>query len=114
MPLATADVPVMPDVMSMPYASGPRPRSNDTIWFVLVALVPFLGLSTALGMWVSNPLRYNPRSVLHVTGTRPMNGTRNVLPNAFVAADIFYKDHPNADSHWGGQVRLRTLFAGGT
>lgn len=73
----------------MPYATVPRPyRSRDAAVFVLVALLPFIGLTATLGVWISDPLRFDPRGTLHVTGTRPMNGARNVLPNAFIAADL--------------------------
>lgn len=84
----------MPDAVStMSYATVPRPsrsatRSRDAAVFVLAALVPFIGLAATMGVWVSNPLRFNPRGTLHVTGTRPANGARHVLPNAFVAADL--------------------------
>src|SRR5688572_24465895 len=79
----------MPDAVSMHYAPVSRPRrSRDTIAFVLVALVPFIGLAAAMTQWVANPLKFNPRSVLRVVGTRPVNGARNFLPNGFVAADV--------------------------
>jgi hypothetical protein len=39
-------------------------------------------------MWIANPVRFNPKATLHVTGTRPIDGARDVLPNAFVAADL--------------------------
>src|SRR5829696_1971219 len=74
--------------MSMPYAPVLSTRNRDAMWFVLAALIPLLGLSTALGMWIANPLRFNPKAVLHISGTRPTNGAKNVLPNAFIAADL--------------------------
>ncbi|MDQ3440227.1 MAG: Ig-like domain-containing protein, partial [Planctomycetota bacterium] len=78
----------MPDAVSMHYAPVSRPRSRDAIVFVIVALVPFIGLAATMTAWVANPLKFNPRSVLHVTGTRPVHGSRNILPNGFVAADL--------------------------
>jgi glucose/arabinose dehydrogenase len=74
-------------VSTMPYAV-PRPRNRDAFIFICVALVPFIGLATTLTVWVSNPMKFNKWRVLHVTNTRPMDGARNVLPNAFVAADL--------------------------
>src|SRR5215207_2684256 len=79
----------MPDAVSMHYAPVFRPRRNrDTIAFVIVALIPFIGLAATVTHWVANPLKFNPRSVLRVVGTRPVNGARNFLPNGFVAADV--------------------------
>ena len=79
----------MPDAVSMHYAPVSRPRrSRDTIAFVIVALIPFIGLAATVTHWVANPLKFNPRSVLRVVGTRPVNGARNFLPNGFIAADV--------------------------
>src|SRR5687767_7783895 len=78
----------MPNAASMHYAPVSRPRSRDAIVFVIVALIPFIGLAATMTAWVANPLKFNPRSVLHVVGTRPINGARNFLPNGFVAADV--------------------------
>ncbi len=84
----------MPDAVSMmPYVTVPQPiRSpgggRDAIIFVLVALVPFIGLAATLTVWIANPLRFNPRGTLRVTDTRPASGERNVLPNEFIAADL--------------------------
>ena len=79
----------MPDAVSMHYAPISRPpRNRDTIVFVIVALIPFIGLAATVTHWVANPLKFNPRSVLRVVGTRPVNGARNFLPNGFVAADV--------------------------
>jgi len=79
----------MSDPVSMPYAQpSRRPRQTDTIWFVLIAIVPLIGLSAALGMWIADPIKFDPKGTLFVSGTRPMPDARNVLPNAFVAADL--------------------------
>ena len=72
--------------------------------FVIVALIPFIGLAATMTAWVANPLKFNPRSVLHVVGTRPVNGARNFLPNGFVAADVHL---PNK----GKGVDARTISA---
>jgi len=56
--------------------------------FLAFALVPLIGLGVVVGAWITNPIRFNPRSVLHVTGTRPADGAANVLPNSFIAADV--------------------------
>src|SRR5688572_5673092 len=94
----------MPDAASMHYAPVSRPRSRDAMVFVIVALVPFIGLAATMTVWVANPLKFNPRSVLHVVGTRPINGARNFLPNGFVAADLHL---PNK----GKGVDARTISA---
>ncbi|MGB7160736.1 MAG: Ig-like domain-containing protein [Tepidisphaeraceae bacterium] len=79
----------MPDVPPRPADSARRVHSSAAAVFILIALVPFIGLTATMGFWIANPLRFNPRSVLHVTGTRPGDGARSILPNAFVAADVY-------------------------
>src|SRR5688572_19946334 len=69
----------------------PRPRQDDrrvAVSFLAFALVPLIGLGVVVGAWITNPIRFNPRSVLHVTGTRPADGATSVLPNSFIAADV--------------------------
>lgn len=76
---------------TMAYAPVFHPRNRggrDAMVFVVVALVPFIGLAATLTAWVANPLKYNPRAVPHVTDSRPANGAANVLPNGFVAVDV--------------------------